>query len=261
MYRLQLTVARRLKDRLTILLLFDYTLLPMDENSTLLSLPQQAINAALNCLWEKALGLNRQILKLDPENIDALSRSGRAYFELGKLEQAKKYYQLALKVDPYNPIALKNLKILKVSKSNGKIALNHNPVNPNMFLHEPGKTKVITLLKVAEPQKLSLLYPGMPVTLTLRNRNISVADMQNQYLGVLPDDVSFLLIKLIKGGNKYETIVKSVRVNGLSVIIRESFRASKFKNSPSFPESGVSLNNHFTPTNLDEPVTIIEEEE
>lgn len=236
----------------------------MDENSSPLSrsLPQQAISAALNCLWEKALGLNRQILKLDPRNLDALSRLGRASFELGKLEQAKKYYNLALKVDPYNPIALKNLKILKVSKGDGKVQLNHNPINPSMFLHEPGKTKMVTLLKVAEPQKLSNLYPGMSVILTTHNRNISVADMQNQYLGILPDDISFLLIKLIKGGNKYEAIIKSVRVNGLSVIIRESFRASKFKNRPSFPEVGVSLSNHFIhSTGIEESVEIIEEEE
>lgn len=243
---------------------FDYTLLPMDENSSppARSLPQQAISAALNCLWEKALGLNRQILKLDPRNLDALSRLGRASFELGKLEQAKKYYNLALKVDPYNPIALKNLKILKVSKGDGKVQLNHSPINPSMFLHEPGKTKMVTLLKVAEPQKLSNLYPGMSVILTTHNRNISVADMQNQYLGILPDDISFLLIKLIKGGNKYEAIIKSVRVNGLSVIIRESFRASKFKNRPSFPEVGVSLSNHFIhSTGIEEAVEIIEEEE
>lgn len=235
----------------------------MDENPSPshLTLSQLAINAALNCLWEKALDLNHQIIKLDPRNVDALSRLGRASFELGKLEQAKKYYNLALKVDPYNPIALKNLKILKVSKVEGKAQLNHNPINPGMFLHEPGKTKVITLLKVAEPQKLSILYPGMPVILITRNRNISVTDTQNQYLGVLPDDVSFLLIKLIKGGNRYDTIVKSVRVNGLSVIVRESFRASKFKNRPSFPESGVNLNNHFTHTTTDELVEITEEEE
>jgi len=239
----------------------------MDANptpsSSRLSLQQQAINAALNCLWEDALDLNKEILKADPRNIDALSRIGRASFELGKLEQAKKYYNLALKVDPYNPIALKNLKILKAHKGEGKIQNNHNPVNPGMFLHEPGKTKVVTLLKVAEPQKLSLLYPGMAVSLLQRNRNISVTDIDNQYLGILPDDVSYLLVKLIKGGNKYQAIVKSVRVNGLSVIVKETFRASKFKNRPSFPESGVTINNHISHSTISdsEPVEFTSEEE
>lgn len=240
----------------------------MDENpnptpfsSSKLSLQQQAINAALNCLWEKALDLNRQIIKADPRNVDALSRLGRASFELGKVELSKKYYNQALKVDPYNPIALKNLKILKASRDGLKQNIQ-TKISPNMFLHEPGKTKVVTLLKVAEPQKLSLLYPGMPVNLQLRNRNISVADMENQYLGVLPDDVSFLLSKLIRGGNKYQAIMKAVRVNGLSVIIKETFRASKYKNRPSFPESGATLNNHITHTpDINEPVEFTEEEE
>jgi tetratricopeptide (TPR) repeat protein len=235
----------------------------MDQNptSSSLNLPQQAINAALNCLWDEALKINKEIIKSEPNNIDALSRLGRASFELGKIEQAKKYYQMALKIDPYNPIAIKNLKILKVSKSDGIKQNNQTRVNPGMFLHEPGKTKVVNLLKVAEPQKLSQLYPGMGVILTQRNRNISVTDLESQYLGVLPDDVSFSLIKLIKGGNKYQAIVKSVRVNGLSILIKESFRAAKFKNRPSFPEV-ISLSNHVShPTAMLEPVEIIEDEE
>lgn len=225
------------------------------------TLPEQAINAALNCLWTEAQTLNRQILKTDPENVDALSRLGRVCFELGKLEQAKKYYNQALKVDPYNPIALKNLRIIKAYKPNGIKRVNHqSPVNPNMFLHEPGKTKVVTLLKVAEPQKLSNLYPGMEVNLSTKSRNISITDCENQYLGILPDDIAFLLTKLIKGGNKYQAIIKAVRVNGLSILIRESFRGSKNKNRPSFPENGVKLQSGFAPSAPLEPVEIIDEE-
>ncbi len=226
-----------------------------------LTLSQQAINAALNCLWIEAQTLNRQIIKVDPENVDALSRLGRVCFELGKTGQAKKYYSQALKVDPYNPIALKNLKIIKAYKPNGIKRTSHqSPVSPNMFLHEPGKTKVVTLLKVAEPQKLSNLYPGMEVNLVSKSRNISITDAENQYLGILPDDITFLLTKLIKGGNKYQAIIKAVRVNGISVLIRESFRSSRFKNRPSFPESGTKLQANFAPSTQLEPVEIIDEE-
>lgn len=226
-----------------------------------LNLPHQAINAALNCLWDKALTLNKQILKTDPDNVDALSRLGRACFELGKLEQAKKYYSQAFKVDPYNPIVLKNLKILKAYKPNGFKKINHSiPVNTSMFLHEPGKTKVVPLLKVAEPQKLSHLYPGMSVYMVSKARNISITDSENQYLGILPDDISFLLSKLIKGGNKYQAIIKAVRVNGVSVLIRESFRSSKFKNRPTFAENGIKVQMSLSPSTPLEPVEIIDEE-
>lgn len=205
----------------------------MDDHSLLTNL---AIDAALESRWPEALKLNQKIVKVEPENIDALNRLARAFFELGKLPQAKKYYSLALKVDPYNPIAQKNLKIIKTFKKNGKPqAVNGQArISSSLFLQEPGKTKVTSLLKVAEPQKLSIIYCGMPVELVIKARGITIVDLSGSYLGVLPDDLSHTLIRLFKGGNKYQALVKSVKVNGLSILIRETFRSKKFKNQPSF---------------------------
>lgn len=95
----------------------------------------------------------------------------------------------------------------------------------------------MNLIKVAEPQKLSRLYPGAMVKLVTKNRGISVTDNDNNYLGVLADDTAHHLLKLIKGGNKYFALLKSVKPNGLSILIREIFRARKFKNQPSFLDS------------------------
>lgn len=195
-----------------------------------------AITAALEGRFEDALKLNKKIIKFDEQNVEALVRLGRAYMELGKLTLAKRYYNQALKYDPYNPIALKNLKIIKTVKPNGTI----NPTNgygkltSSLFLQEPGKTKIVSLLKVAEPQKLSLAYCGMPVFAQIKNRKIIIASSDSSYLGVLPDDICHLLIRLMRGGNKYEFFIKSVRVNSLGVLIRETFRSKRFKNQPSF---------------------------
>lgn len=200
------------------------------------NLHQQAIAAAIECRWQDALKLNKQIAKVDPENVDALNRQAKAYLELNKLNLAKKYYTLALKFDPYNPIALKNIKIIKAMKGGG-IQKNLNgvhPISPLLFLQEPGKTKVVNLLKVAEPQKLSTVFPGMPVELVFKNRRIHILDQQGSYLGILPDDLSFQILRLTKGGNKYEVFIKSVRVNSLAVLLREVYRSKKFKNQPSF---------------------------
>lgn len=203
----------------------------------------QAINAALDNKWEDAIKLNRQIIKIDPSNVDALNRQAKAYLELGRCNLAKKYYTLALKFDPYNPIALKNLKIIKSFKlgkqknspaANGNAIGNHTRLSPSLFLQEPGKTKIVNLLKVTEPQKLSHVYCGMKVETVIKNRKIIVTDSESKYLGVLPDDVSHLLIRLLRGGNRYELFVKSIRVNSLSVLIRETFRSKRFKNQPSF---------------------------
>lgn len=204
------------------------------------SASQLAINAALECRWDDALKLNKQIIKENPENVDALNRLAHALFEKGSFSLSKKYYSLVLKYDPYNPIASKNLKIIQAFKKNIKPQTNgHNhatKISPGLFLQEPGKTKVISLLKVAEPQRLSQTYCGMQVNIIIKNRGITITDPENRYLGVLPDDYSHLLIKLIKGGNKYAAFIKSIKVNGLSILIRETFRSAKFRNQPSFLE-------------------------
>ncbi len=219
----------------------------MDDSSSPSGNTQKAIDAALDSKWEEALKINKQIIKLEPQNVDALNRQAKAYLELGKSNQAKKYYSEALKYDPYNPIALKNLKIMKSFKSNCQKLPStcHNRLSPSLFLQEPGKTKLVNLLNIAEPQKLSQVYCGMKVEAVIKNRRITIIDVNENYLGVLPDDISHHLLRLIKGGNKYEIFVKSIRVNSLSVIIKETFRSKKFKNQPSFLEysdSSVSTN-------------------
>lgn len=217
----------------------------MDEKASLpsLTLAQAAIEAALCSNWQQALKLNKKILKIEPQNVDALARLARANMELGKSNLAKKYYGEVLKYDPYNPIAIKNLKIIKSFKSNGEgNHLNgHSILSPSLFLQEPGKTKVVNLLKVAEPQKLSHIFCGMKVALVLKNRGITIVDPSNSYLGVLPDDTAFRLIRLLKGGNKYELFIKAIKVNGLAVLIKETYRSKRFKNQASFLENSDSI--------------------
>ena len=198
----------------------------------------KAIDAALSSRWEEALKLNKRIIRQDPQNIDALNRQAHVYMELGKANLAKKYYSLVLKFDPYNPIALKNLKIMKSFRSNRQdfVPNGQNKLSPSLFLQEPGKSKTVNLLKVAEPQKLSQAFCGMKVEMVIKNRKITIVDGHGNYLGVLPDDINHRLLRLLKGGNKYELFIQSVRVNSLSIIIKETFRSRRFKNQPSFLE-------------------------
>ncbi|TSC66299.1 MAG: TPR protein, partial [Microgenomates group bacterium Gr01-1014_80] len=67
-------------------------------------------------------------------------------------------------------------------------------------------------------------------------RGITVTDPEGSYLGVLPDDTAHQLIRLTKGGNRYLAFIKSIRVNGVSILVRETRRSSRFKNQPSFLE-------------------------
>lgn len=224
----------------------------MDTTPQPSNLHEQAIEAALNSNWEEALKINKKILKLDPKSIDALNRLAKAHMELGKCNLAKKYYSQVLTIDSYNPIAIKNLKIIKAfkPKDDNYVSCARTKLSPSLFLQEPGKTKVVNLLKVAEPQKLSHAFCGMEVSIVIKNRKITIVDQGSNYLGVLPDDLSHHLLKLFKGGNKFDLYIKSVRVNGLSIIIKETFRSKKFKNQPSFLEySGSSSTNILTSYN------------
>lgn len=209
----------------------------MVDDSSTSNLQRQAIQAALNCDWAQALEINQELIKLEPTNIECMNRMAKAYFELGKYSDAKNIYEEVLKIDPYNPIAQKNLKKVTSFKKDGNGHLNNNHPNTlsaSFFLQEPGITKSVTLIKVAEPQKLLTLSAGQMVNLVTKNRGISVTDYNNNYLGVLPDDTAHHLLKLIKGGNRYQAFIKSIRPNSLVVIVREVFRSKKFKNQASF---------------------------
>lgn len=219
----------------------------MDQSSPLLpKLQQLAINSALSNNWAQALELNLQILEQEPNNVDTLNRTARAYFELGKLPQAKKYYQQALTADPYNQIAYKFLKKIEMCNKKGVLRPGNAPEQPecperysllDLFIEEPGKTKQVSLLKLAEPQKLSFLCSGEIVKLLPKTRYITVTNQHGEYLGSLPDDISRRLIKFIHGGNKYQALIKNIKNNSLTILIRETYRSSRFKNQPSFQDN------------------------
>lgn len=209
-----------------------YTLKPMEKEE----LERQAIEAALSSRWQGAVELNQEILKSSPEDVDALNRLGYALFKLGKIKEARRCFRKVLKIDRYNPVASKNLKRLKKIK---KIEPQKETaqVSPSLFLEEPGKTKMVLLVKIAPQKALSSLSIGQPVVLHPKRYSIEVRTEDKTYLGAVPDDLSFHLIRLIKNGYKYQGLVKNVKENFLSIFLREIKRGAKLKGQPSFTPS------------------------
>ena len=68
------------------------------------NLEKQAIDAAFNNHWQEAINLNKKILKLDKNNLEAILRLGFSYFQLQKFDEAKKIYQKGLKIQPNHPV-------------------------------------------------------------------------------------------------------------------------------------------------------------
>lgn len=197
-------------------------------------LRDKAIQTALVGDWNGAITANKELLKENPEDIDALNRLALAFNVIGKLNKAKTTYQLVLKIDPLNPIALRNLKNLKTSKSIKNTSPSEAFSLNNNFIEETGKTKVVELINIAPSSVIQTLRTGETLTLSIKRLKIFVLKNEKQYVGVLPDDIGKRLIKFIKSGNKYEAYLKSVNPHKVIIFIKETKRSSRFKNQPSF---------------------------
>ena len=200
-------------------------------------LKDEAIQAMLMGDWKSAVTLNKDLISENPRDIDALNRLAYIFTILGKIPDAKSTYRKVLKIDVLNQIAIKNIK--KLTEMGAKQTIkNLSPIrNVNYtFIEETGKTKIIFLVNTAPPKIIALLTTGQPIVIAIKRSKIFVQDQNKQYLGVLPDDVGKRLIKLIKGGNTYDGCVKSASEHKVCIFVKETKRASKYKNQPSFPQ-------------------------
>jgi len=195
-------------------------------------LKNQAIQTALTGDWQAAISLNKTLLSENPQDIDALNRLALAFTITGNLKEAKKTYQKVLAVDPLNPIALKNIKRVKDKKFASNSKKTTTLIN-NEFIEETGKTKVVELVNITQPKIIESLRTGSMVDLSIKRLKIFVLE-EKQYIGVLPDDIGKRLIKLIKGGNKYEAYVKCASPHRVTVFIKEVKRSPRYKDQPSF---------------------------
>lgn len=197
-----------------------------------MSLTQLAIQKAINNEWQEAIGLNEQILAENPEDIDALNRIAQAYFNLCQPEKAQKRYSQVLKFDPYNPIAKRNLEKIK-NFINNKNTKTSSLITHFNFIEEPGKTKVISLVRIGEKKVLSQIQTCTELELNIRSQCISLYS-QKDYIGRLPDDIAKKLIWLYKRNNRYKAYVKSIEKDKVLVFIKEIKQSSINKDHASF---------------------------
>lgn len=196
----------------------------------------QAIQTALMGNWDRAVSLNLELLKENPNDIDTLNRLAFAFSVLGKIKIARDTYQKVLIIDSQNPIAKKGLRRLVGSgkDSLGKLKGPFLSQADTMFIEETGKTKIVELVNIATLKTITTLITGEALTLRVKRFKVFILDQKNEYIGVLPDDIGRRLIKFIKGGNNYEAYTKSVENHRVIIFIKEIKRSARFKNQPSF---------------------------
>lgn len=197
-------------------------------------LAQTAISLALKSNWKEAIEVNKGILKLNEDDVDALNRLAKAYIEIGDIKKAKLQSEKVLKIDKNNKIAARALERCKTLKKTD-IKNGSRTIDPSIFIEEPGRTKLTNLINLASGEIISNLNSGDEVSLSTHSHRVTVTTVGGVYVGKLPDDLSARIRQLAEEGNIYKAYVKSIEKNCLKVFIKEIKRSKSLMNVHSFP--------------------------
>lgn len=196
-----------------------------------LLLKQEAINAAKNADWAKAISINQEILDTYGPDLEAMNRLGLALLKNQQESAALKIFKQVLALDGSNIIANKHLEKIKKKEHSADIIFDQN----NDFIEEPGKSKIVALHRLAGKEQLQKLKVGQACLLQLKNRYISATDENGKHIGALPEDISFRLSKLICHGNQYRCVIYKINDKQCLIQIKETFRSKKNEQIISFP--------------------------
>ncbi|MFH1639493.1 MAG: tetratricopeptide repeat protein [Chloroflexota bacterium] len=196
---------------------------------------QQAIDLAMQGRWRDAVAINRSLLTSFAGDVDAYNRLGRASMEIGDYTEAREAYQRALELDPYNVIARKNLS--RLSRLNGVAVATEeafHKVEPHNFIEETGKAGVVNLYRLGPDAVLAGVVAGDPVELKIEGMSLFILSSRKEYIGELEPKHAHRLIKLMKGGNRYNANIIS-SYGTVTVIIREIYQDPGQVGHLSFP--------------------------
>jgi tetratricopeptide (TPR) repeat protein len=200
-------------------------------------LKETAVELAINGEYVKAIEINNELLKIDPQDTDCLMQLAHAYWQTGDLKLAKKYYSQTLEIDPANNLAKKRIALLNAVSSKqmqNKARTKSRIVPISELIEEPGKTKTVRLSSIGKPEHLSLLSIGEEVFLSIRKRKIEVRDSAKNFIGYLPDDISKRLAEMIEDKCVYEALVFSFDKNEIKIFLREMHKSARYRNKSSF---------------------------
>jgi tetratricopeptide (TPR) repeat protein len=211
-----------------------------DKPVTRKQLIEDAQRAALEGRWEDAIAVNDQILERSARDVEALNRKGRALLELRRLSAARDTYSEALKTDPANMIARRNLQRLELLYQRPESAAGAEdgvavPLpRGNVFIEEVGRTWVDELANPLPVMRLSEVSPGTRLDLQIADGKLYVTE-GDERLGEIEARVARRPIELIEGGNRFEVYALGISGQSLRVIIREVYREPSQESMVAFP--------------------------
>jgi len=200
-------------------------------------LQDQAVDQAAKNRWEEAVETNLQLINLG-EDADTHNRLGKAYFELGKLAEAREAYQHALRLNSNNAIARKNVERLDDLLSRtatAPIRTTRQLVDLRLFITETGKTALTTLVDLARGPLVDAVVTGEKVDLRMEGRHVLVIDATGNTIGRIEPKLAQRLSELMTGGNRYAAAVAQTNGHQLRVLIREVYQDPSQRGRVSFP--------------------------
>ncbi len=225
---------------------------------------EAAIAFALDRRWDRAAEENRALLDEQPNDVEAANRLGKALTELDDVAGAIAAYEQALKSDPTNAIARKNLTRLEQERAvkrparSGKAAATKKgsasaktaprersgerdakadgvgeTLRAHSLIEESGKSAELELQQ-PNVEALGDLDIGDALELETTQRGIAVRTPGGVLLGTLEPRVGLRLRRMIEGGNRYSAVVRRIDETTLTVYIRETYKHPSLVGQASF---------------------------
>lgn len=204
-------------------------------------LGEEAVNLAIQGEWLRSTEVNKAILELFPDDVEAMNRLVKALIELGSYVDARAVLDQISETAPYNQIAKKNrarLDQLAASPGAAKTAkktAGAATVSPQVFIEESGKSGATTLRNTAGNKAVIHISSSDQVVLSPEKNTVTVRALDGQLLGQVEPKLGSRLARLMSGGNEYTAAVVAVNEQGVSIIIRETFKHPSLQNICSFP--------------------------
>lgn len=194
-------------------------------------LTKKAIEFARQQDWDQAIEINEEILKEKPQEIGALNRLALARMQKGHVRIAEELLEQVLEIDKHNKIAQKNLKKARNKEKGHTVSMAQR----SSYIEEPGKAKLIELIRISDQDILRELSMGQTCRLEAKKAYISVTTENGDYLGTLPREISGRLIRLINTGNTYSCQIHSITDETCKIHLKENHVAEENKGITSFP--------------------------
>ena len=219
---------------------------------------EEAIEHALAGRWEEAIEVNLEGADIDSNNVGCLNRLAKAYLEMSRYKDARSCLEGALKIDPHNRVATRQLERLSKLNTSGIARRTSGgfATNSALFIADPAIASVSELKKVASADVLATVSPGDKFKLVIDEKIMSVTSHGGDYIGTLEVRIATRLHKMIAGGNKYEILAAKLTDSEVMVVVRETRRSVDQARIASFPSY---LQKKIGDFDLDDPMEINDE--